>query len=332
MGSLTLCVPPGGEDGDGFADPQGAGMPESRGALGHFPAWKKSGKTGNSGKSQGGKGGRTALSPRVALPAQSGTAGGGTGTGTRGHRDSPAGTAGTLPPGGRWGGSLLGPVCSLYWCQSLFPTGASLSLQVPVCLYWSQFVFPVGATLLSLLVPVLCPYWGQSLFPTGASLSSLVPVPVPSGSCSVLLTGPSPSLLVPVCIPCRSQSAFPVVTGLRALLVPVYPPYWSQSVLTSRSRCSLWDLLCTPHWFQSAFLTGPRPHPLPVPLPVPVGYRPRCGGITGPSLLSLLVPVPIPCGTCSALLTGPGLCSQWDLLCFPYWSHSLFPADSSTSP
>lgn len=114
LGSLTLCVPPGGEDGDGFADPQGAGMPESRGALGHFPAWKKSGKTGNSGKSQGGKGRRTALSPRVALPAQSGTAGGGTGTGTRGYRDSPAGTAGTLPPGGRWGGSLLGPVCSLY--------------------------------------------------------------------------------------------------------------------------------------------------------------------------------------------------------------------------
>lgn len=177
-GLLTLRVPPGGEDGDGFADPQSLGVPGSRGARGHFPGWKKS---GNSGKSHGGKSG--SVPPGGAASAEW----------HRWGRNAGIGTAGQPRPGGRWG--------TPYWGHFVLVTGPSLcSLLEPVCLYCSQFVFPMGAALRSLLVPVCPPSWSQSLFPTGPSLSLLVPVLCPQQSQS-LLTGASLSSLVPVPVP-----------------------------------------------------------------------------------------------------------------------------------
>lgn len=200
------------------------------------------------------KAGRAALSPRVALPAQSDTAGGGTG-------DRDMGTAPLPPPGhSRWGGHWGAPYWDRfvprYWSQSLFPIGASLSLLVPVLcpqqsqslLYWDQSVLTgpsscsqwellcLTGSSLSLLVPVciLCGYWSVLL--TSASLFLLVPVHIPSGSCCALLTGaslssftgPSPSLAVAVCVPCGTRSA--LLTGTRplSLLVPVSVPCLSR--------------------------------------------------------------------------------------------------------
>lgn len=196
--------------------------------------------------------GRAALSLRVALPAQSGTAGGG----TRGYgqRDSPArGGAGGLLTGATLS-SLLVPVsvpcwsqsvftvpslfslwelpCAPYWCQFALLPGPSLcSLRVPVCPYWCQSCV-LSSPNPSLLGPV-CPHWSQFLFPMGAAVSYWFqfvfagPSPYPCGSCSALLTGASLlSLLVPVPVPCHCLSRFrsPVHPSPGALLVPVPVP------------------------------------------------------------------------------------------------------------
>lgn len=270
-GPLTLRVPPGGEHGDGFAGPQGLGVPGSRGARRHFPACKKS---GNSGKSQGGKGGSVPL--RVALPAQSDTAGGGTG-------DRDTGTAPLPPPGhSRWGGHWGAPYWDQfvprYWSQSLFPIGASLSLLVPVSVpYRSQSVL-TGASLVSSAVPIP-PYWGWSVL-TGPS------------SCSqwelLCLTGSSLSLLVPVCILCGYWSALLTSASL-FLLVPVHIPSGSCCALLTGASLSSF--------------TGPSPS-LAVAVCVPCGTRSAL--LTGTRPLSLLVPVSVPCLSWLQFGAGPG--------------------------